>query len=70
MTYTLKTPRTGNITLGHITPCGLMIRTPSGTNTIVRARRIFRTLGAYRAARFLRSRGWSVEATLYILFNK
>jgi len=37
---------------------------------INRARHIRRTLGAYVAARFLAKRGWSLEAALWILFNR
>lgn len=36
-------------------------------NNIERARSIQRTLGTYKAARFLAKRGWSVEAALHIL---
>jgi hypothetical protein len=34
---------------------------------IRKARNISRTLGTYRAARYLRARGWSLEGALHIL---
>lgn len=34
---------------------------------IVRARAIKRTLGTYRAARYMAKRGWSIEGALWIL---
>lgn len=37
---------------------------------IRKARHIGKTLGHYRAARYLRARGWSLEAALYILFKQ
>lgn len=37
---------------------------------IERARIIKNTLGVPVAARYLKNRGWSVEASSYILFNK
>lgn len=36
---------------------------------IERARMIARTLGAYKAARYLKARGWSIEAALHIVTN-
>ncbi len=61
----MQQPSHSSVTLN-----GLTIRQPDGSSTIVRARAIFRTLGPYRAARFLRKRGWSVEATAYLLLNR
>lgn len=37
---------------------------------IRRAKHIARTLGHYKAARFLALRGYSIEAAIWILFNK
>lgn len=37
---------------------------------IKRARNIRQTLGTWVAARFLYKRGWSIEATRYILLGK
>jgi hypothetical protein len=34
-----------------------------------RARHIARTLGTFRAARYLRARGWSIEATRWIILG-
>lgn len=36
---------------------------------IRKARNIGKTLGVYRAARYLRARGWSIEAALHILLK-
>ena len=44
------------------------IMTPK-TNQVSRARNIAATLGTYRAARYLASRGWSVEAARFILLG-
>lgn len=52
---------------GHWTPNGLCIRNPRGRSTIDQARSIASTLGPYRAARYLRKRGWSIDAALHIL---
>lgn len=37
---------------------------------IDRARHIARTFGTYRAARYMRTRGWSLEAALWALRNQ
>ena len=37
---------------------------------IARARTIARSLGPAVAARYLKKRGWSLEATFWILFRK
>jgi len=37
---------------------------------IDRARHIKRTLGTFKAARYLNKRGWSIEAALHILLKK
>ena len=56
-----------NIRAGHWTPNGLMIRNARGQSVIGHARSIGRTLGTFRAARYLAKRGWSLEAALWIL---
>lgn len=35
-----------------------------------KARHISRTLGTYRAARYLKARGWSIEGALFILTGR
>ena len=52
---------------GHWTPNGLCLRNARGQSTIAHARSIGRTLGTFKAARYLRNRGWSIEAALHIL---
>lgn len=49
-------------------PCKTLRRDAS--NQIDRARAIRRSLGIKVAARYLRKRGWSLEAALYILLGK
>ena len=38
-------------------------------NQIERAKHIKRTFGVFRAARYLRARGWTIEGALHILTN-
>lgn len=52
---------------GHWTPNGLQLRDSHGKPVIERARLIARTLGIVPAARYMRARGWSVEAAAHIL---
>ncbi len=40
---------------------------PRNVSPIERARAIARSLGTYRAARYLKARGWSLEAAVHIL---
>lgn len=46
---------------------GRKLRRSDAMNQIERARMIARTLGAYKAARYLKARGWSIEAALHIV---
>lgn len=52
---------------GQWTRNGLMVRDARGLPTIERARTIAQTLGTFAATRYLRKRGWSVEAAAWIL---
>lgn len=52
---------------GTITANGLCIRNAQGRPTIACARQMSRAFGTFKAARYLRSRGWSLEAALHIL---
>ena len=55
---------------GQWTSNGLCLRDARGLPTIERARTISRTLGVYRAARYLWARGWSVEAAAWVLARR
>jgi len=57
------------IARGTWTPNGLCIRNAQGRPTIAHARQLGRSFGTYRAARYLKARGWSIEAALHILTN-
>lgn len=39
----------------------------NGVSTVERARIIFKTLGAFTAARYLAKRGWSLDGARYVL---
>lgn len=52
---------------GRFTINGLCLADSRGIPTITRARTIQATLGTFAAARFLYARGWSVEASAYLL---
>lgn len=49
------------------TPNGRQLRDKKGIPVLERARHIHATLGLFRAARYLRKRGWSVEAAAWNL---
>lgn len=57
----------GNLLPGEWTPNGLCVRNAQGRPTIEHARTMARTLGTFKAARYLRKRGWSLQAALHIL---
>jgi hypothetical protein len=59
-----------NLRDGHWTPNGLQLRDARGIPTIERARHIAHAFGTFRAARYMRARGWSVEAALWALTTK
>jgi len=57
----------GMYTSGQWTLTGLCLRDSRGIAVPRRAQNIARTFGTYKAARYLRSRGWSLEAALHYL---
>ncbi len=55
---------------GTVTPNGLCTHNRKGRSTLAHARTIARTLGTFKAARYMRSRGWSLEAALHNLTTR
>lgn len=55
---------------GVYTPNGLCTHNAKGRSTLAQARSIARSLGTFKAARYLRSRGWSLEAALHTLTSR
>ena len=62
-----RPPYSNGVAAGSWTSNGLCLRNARGQSTIAHARSIGRTLGTFKAARYLRKRGWSIEAALHIL---
>jgi hypothetical protein len=62
-----RIPYSSGTAAGEWSPNGLCIRNPQGRYVPAQARAIKRSIGTFKAARYLRSRGWSLEAALHYL---
>jgi len=62
-----RIPYSNGLAPGVWTPNGLCTHNAKGKSVPAHARHIGRTLGTYKAARYLRARGWSIEAAVYYL---
>ena len=56
-----------NIRAGEWTSNGLQLRNGKGKSVLQHAQNVAGSLGTYKAARYLKERGWSMEAALWTL---